>query len=219
MWHWGGTLVWGRSWCWAAGDTESSKRRNTSNAITPGASTAPLGNQLCLPELSSNIGLEPGIFLNIVLHSLRRYTALEHREDKKCANAPVNFSLDPIAGIDCQQKPPAGQSAPGFVFVGRKKDLFSLPQCLHFSACFCQTALVLQVGQCYASTFSEILSIYGYPDEVVKYDGKCNLSKAVFCDTCVLCSPCPQWRQAVIVRSCDFRGWWCYSLVLEDCQW
>lgn len=99
----------------------------------------------------------------------------------------------------------------------KKKDLFSLPQCLHFSACFCQTASVLQVGQCYRSTFSEtieilsiyetikILGIYGYPDEVVKYDGKYILSKTVCCDACLLCSPCPRWSQAVIVVSCDFR--------------
>lgn len=89
----------------------------------------------------------------------------------------------------------------------KKKDLFSLPQCLHFSACFCHTALVLQVGQC-CRTFSDtikIWSIYGYSDGVVKYDGKCLLSKAECCDTCVLCSPCPRWSQAVVDVSCDFR--------------
>lgn len=88
----------------------------------------------------------------------------------------------------------------------KKKGLFSLPQCLHFSACFCQTALVLQVGQC-CRTFSEtteIWSICGYSDEGVKYDGKYILPKAVGCDTCVLCSLCPRWSHAGIVGSCDF---------------
>lgn len=76
--------------------------------------------------------------------------------------------------------------------------------CLLLSNCFGAAG-----GTVYRSTFfetMEILRIYGYSDEVFKYDGKCILSKAECCDTCVLCSPCPQWSQAVIVVSCDFRS-------------
>lgn len=178
MWHWGGTLIWGRSWSWAAGDTESSKRRNTSDAIAPGAGTAPLGNQLCLPGLSSSIDLEPGIFLNIILHSLRRYMALgqfgnspsrccwsqEQREDKKM----YKCSCELLSGPCCWYWLPPETSSLAvdtWICVCRKrKDLFSLPWCLHFSAYFCQTALVLQVGQCYRSTFSETIEIWVFID-------------------------------------------------------
>lgn len=164
-------------------------------------------DQLCLSGLSSSI--DPGICLNIFLHSLRRYTALEQGEDKKI----YKRSCELLSGPYCWYwLPPETSTLATDTWIcvcRKKKDLFSLPQCLHFSACFCQTALMLQVGQCYRSTFfetMEILRIYGYSDEVFKYDGKCILSKAECCDTCVLCSPCPQWSQAVIVVSCDFRS-------------
>lgn len=116
-----GTLVWGRSWCWAAGDTESSKRRNTSNAITPGASSAPQG--------ISSASLAPPAILTLNLGFSWTFSCApsgdtqpwNREKTKKCTNAPGNFCLDPAAGIDCHQKPPAWQSTPGFVFVGRKK--------------------------------------------------------------------------------------------------
>lgn len=99
----------------------------------------------------------------------------------------------------------------------KKKDLFSLPQCLQFSACFCHAALVLQVGQC-CRTFSEtskIWSIYGYSDEAVECDGK---------PMCVVIPGCSAQHAHGGVRMWLLwagisGGWWCYNLVLEDCQW
>lgn len=208
MWHWGGTPVWGRSWCWAAGDTESSKRRNPINAIAPGASTAPLGNQLCLPGLSSNIDLQPGIFLSIFLHSLRRYTAPEQGEDKKM----YKCSCELLSGPYCWYWLPPETSSCAidtwFVLVGRKKTCSVSHGVSTYLLASVQLLWCYRWEQCYRSTFSEtidILSICGYSDEVVKYDGRCILSKAACCGTCVLCSPCPRWSQAVIVVSCDFR--------------
>lgn len=122
MWHWGDTglgqeLVLGCRWHWELQEKEHQQCHH------PWSQLCTSGNQLCLPGLSStsNIDLEPGIFLNIFLRSLRRYTAWNREKTKKCTNAPGNFCLDPAAGIDCHQKPPAWQSTPGFVFVGRKK--------------------------------------------------------------------------------------------------
>lgn len=186
-----GTLVWDRSWCWAAGDTESSRRRNSSDAIAPGAGTAPLG-------ISSAPLASPPI-LNLGFASTFSCTPEEiHSPGAEGRQKMYKCSCELLSGSYCWYWLPPETSTlatdtPGFVFVGRK-DLFSLPQSFHFSACFCQTALVLQVGQCYRSTCSETMEIwriYGYSGEAVKYDGKYFLSKAACCDSCVLCSPCP----------------------------
>lgn len=101
----------------------------------------------------------------------------------------------------------------------KKKDLFSLPQRLQFSACFCHTALVLQVGQLQNFLWNhQNLDIYGYSDGVVKCDGKSILCSVLWYLCALLTMPmvesgwdcCELWFQ---------EDWWCHTLVLEDCQW
>lgn len=156
----------------------------------------------------------PGIFLNIFLHSLRRYTALEQGEDQKC-------SCELLSEPCCHQKPPAWQWTPGFVFVGRKKACS-----VSHSVC---TSLLASVKLLWCYRWDSVAELSLKPLKFGVFVDILMKGLSMMANTF---SP----KQWVVIPVCSVHcahggvmlglleavisaGWWCYSLILEDCQW